>query len=140
MQPSSQPTALPAPTPSPSLALLHIAPGQSLWACLAPGSRVHATQGDVAIRLAPRLLGHALHSPPLALLRAGDHLPWVVEHRQATWVQLGSATQSPAEVRVVEGTPVPGLGQRAWRRLRRAFAVDGTARTQEAHGALHTAR
>lgn len=136
MKPRPQPTAIPTP-----FLTLHIAPGQSLWACLAPGSRVHATRGDVAIRLAPRSLGHALHSPPLARLKAGDHLPWVVEHRQATWVQLGSATQGPAEVRIVEGTPVPGLGEKAWRRLRRAFSAGGKARKEGTlGGALHAAR
>ena len=118
---------------------LRMAPGQSLWACLAPGSQLHATEGAVAIRVAPRVQGEVLHSPPTALLRAGDHLAWM-EQRQATWVQLGCATHGPAEVAIMEGPPAPGLATTAWNLLRRAVAARAQARTNAAPAGLPTAQ
>ncbi|EER59880.1 hypothetical protein AcdelDRAFT_2550 [Acidovorax delafieldii 2AN] len=118
---------------------LRMAAGQSLWACLAPGSRLHATQGTVAMRVAPRVQGQVLHSPPVALLRAGDHMVWM-EHRQATWVQLGCATHGPAEVVIVEDLSAPGLAATAWNLLRGAVAARAPARTNAAPAGLPTAQ
>lgn len=131
MQSHAQPAATATPL------TLRMAPGRGLWACIAPGSLLHATQGAVAIRVAPRVLGQVLHSPPVALLRAGDHLAWM-EYRQATWVQLGCATHGSAEVIITESPPTPGLAITAWNLLRRAAAVRAKAPRDATAAALHT--
>lgn len=115
MSPRTPPTAATQP-PS-----LRVAPGQSLWTCLEPGCRLYATQGEVALRLAPRFHSHMAHRAPLTLLKAGEQFPCTDSHH-AIWVELGNTTRGPAEVKVVHGLPQPGLARKAWALLRSAFA------------------
>jgi hypothetical protein len=135
MKSHPHPAALTAPL------IVQIAPGQILWACLAPGSILHTTQGEVAIRSAPRIHGHTMDSHPQAVLKAGT--PWQpTEHHQATWVQLGSATRGPAEIKIVESArQQPGWRQKAWRQLlRRIFADRRNASKNRTPGAWHAAQ
>lgn len=106
-------------TPPPPLTL-YLAPGQGLWFCLTPGSTLHTTQGEVTIHFSPHSCGQTLLTPPHALLRAGEHLPWNGQ-TQATWVQLHNPLRGPAQIELMEGVPAPGLLQNIWRGLRTAF-------------------
>lgn len=132
------PRTPPIATTAARTSTVHIKPGQIVWACLAPGSLLQATQGRVSVQPAPRVEGCMPHLPPPTLLKAGEHLPWM-DRRHATWVQLGSATTGPAEIRITDSAPQPGLGQKAWQLLRRAFTDRKSLRSGGVHGALHTA-
>lgn len=134
MTPHSQSATTAAPR------VVHIAPGQSLWACLAPGTILHATQGEVAIRLASCIHEHAIEFPAQTVLKAGTPLP-LGERHHATWALLRNPTHSPAEVRVVESPPEPGLIQKAWALVRvRIFGGRRKAHRNATHGAFHAAQ
>ncbi|WP_010463477.1 hypothetical protein [Acidovorax radicis] len=118
---------------------VHIASGQILWVCLPPGSVLHTTQGEITILSAPCSYGYAVHSPPRAVLKAGAQLP-LPRHDRATWMQLSSTTDGPAEIKIVESMPEAGLRQKAWALLRTIFAGRKKEQPDGAYGALHAAR
>lgn len=127
------------PQATTTAATVHITSGQILWVCLPPGSTLHTIRGEATVRSTPSACGHAVHSPPQAILKAGA--PWPLpKHDQATWVQLGSATRGPAEVHIVENTPEPGPLRRAWALLRTNFAGHKKEQPDGAYGAWHAAR
>jgi len=126
-----------APPPPRTLGL---PPGQDLWLCLAPGSTLHTTQGEVVIRFSPCACGQTLQAPQHTLLKAGEHLPWNGQ-AQAAWVQLHNPRRGPAEVQLVEAAPAPGLRQKIWHGLRTAFKTPKkAAKDPGQRGALHAAR
>lgn len=118
-------------------ATFSIAPGQSLWTCLAPGSSLLITQGRVAIRPAPHPGGQAASLPPIAVMDAGEHLVWHASPPQAAWIQIDSTARQAAEVTVVEKAQAPGLASKVWGRLQRTFlgARDGAIKARGAGGA-----
>ena len=118
----------------------HLAPGQGIWICLAPGSTLRTTRGDVAVHWGPQACGQALQTPPPTLLKAGQHLPWNGQ-AQAVWLQLHNTWHRSAEIQFMEATPAPGLWQRIWRGLRAPLQSPREAAKDSGHGgALHAAR
>lgn len=117
-------------------ATFSIAPGQSLWACLAPGSSLLITQGRVTIRLAPHPGGQTASLPPVAVMDAGEYLVWHARPPQAAWVQIDSTARQAAEITVVEKAPVPGLVSkiREWMQCTFYGARDGASRKREGRG------
>lgn len=126
------------PTTPPLLAL---GPGQSLWLCLPPGSALHTSQGEVAVRWAPTACGEALHTPPHTRLKEGEHLP-LSGQTQATWVQLHNPFHHPAQIQLVKAAPaVPGLLLKIMQGLRTALRRPRkAAKNLGHHGALRTVR
>lgn len=99
---------------------LVIAPGQSLWLGLKPGSTLQATRGRVAVHRSPQACGHAMYTPSPFLLQAGEPVHCNSEP-QAAWVQLHNPTRSPAELVLVETVHAPAWWVAMWQRLRRAL-------------------
>ena len=118
MSPHSLSTTFSPPLPLPS--------GGSLWLCLPPGSTLRPTQGTISVRWAPQPCGHALHTPPMTLLTAGEPLAWSGT-AQAIWVQLYNTTHEPAAVQLEEAAPTPTLWPKIWRELRAALRRSGNA-------------
>ena len=130
MHPHTRPVS-----PSPSGPTAALAPGQSLWLCLAPKEALRATRGEVAVRFAPQSCGPVLHTPPHAVLRAGEHLPCPTPGGAAVWVQLSNPVCQPAEVQVMQAPPGTGLLQPLVRRLRHLLAGRRQVREATALGA-----
>ncbi|WP_462388049.1 hypothetical protein [Acidovorax sp. Q11] len=127
-------------TPPPPLTQ-HLAPGQGNWICLAPGSTLRTTRGEVAVHWPPQDCGQASQTPPPpTVLKAGQHLPWSGQ-AQAVWIQLHNPWHRPAEIQLMEATPAPGLWQTIWCGLRAALQSPRKAAKDSDHGgALHAAR
>ena len=119
----------------------HLAPGQGIWICLAPGSTLRTTRGDVAVHWGPQACGQASQTPPPpTLLKAGQHLPWNGQ-AQAVWIQLHNPRDCPAEIQLMEAAPAPGPWQKIWHGLRAALQSPRKAAKDSGHGrALHAAR
>ena len=132
----SQQSAPSAPLPVTTLGL---ARGQSYWLCLAPGSALRTTRGEVAVRFAPGTCGPAVHSLPPTVLKAGACLPWAGQ-TQAAWIQVDNNLDSPAEIQWMEGVTAPGAGQTVWQWLRSAWAARRMGRTDLACGTAHATR
>ncbi|MDH4418750.1 MAG: hypothetical protein QE485_16190 [Acidovorax sp.] len=118
----------------------NLAPGQSAWICLVPGSTLRTTQGDVTVHWPPQACGLTLHAPPPSLLGAGQHLPQNGQ-AQAVWLQLHNPLHRFAEVQLMEAAAAPRPWQRVWRGLRAAVQSPRKAATDSGHSeALHAAR
>lgn len=118
----------------------HLTPGQGIWICLAPGSTLRTTRGDVAVHWPPQACGQGLQTPPPTWLEAGQHLPWNGQ-AQAVWLRLHNPRQHPAEIQLTEAAPAPGLWQQIWRGLRTTRQSPRKAAKGSGHGgALHAAR
>ena len=103
-----------SPTAAPSQPL-NLAPGHSLWLCMAPGSTLYAAAGHVAVHWAPQACGDATHTPPHTLLHAGEALP-CDRLAQTAWVQLHNPTRRPAELQWTAAAPAPEWWQGLWQR------------------------
>ncbi len=128
-------------TPTTPPTQLALGPGQNLWLCLPPGSALHASQGEVAVRWAPADCGGALHTLPHTRLTAGEHLPWS-GRAPATWVQLHNPSHHPAQIQLEEATPwAAGRLTTILQRLRAALRhPEKAAKNPGHHGAWHSAR
>lgn len=124
------------PRPQP----LTLEPGQSLWMCLLPGSTLHATHGEVAVRWSPATCGQTWHTPPLTRLRAGEQLLGN-DQRQPVWVQLHNPQPAAATIQLTEVAPTPGFLETLWCSLRAVLSsAKKSARGPGDHGGWNTAR
>lgn len=132
---------MPSHTPAPSPTTL--SPGQSLWLCLAPGTTLQATLGEVAVQwatAAPLANGLTWYAPLQTRLQAGEQLSWTGQ-TQAVWVQLHAAHASTSQIQLLEMAAGPGLLKKSWHQLRAAFSASSKAAKGAGYrSGLHTAR
>lgn len=136
----SLPYAMPSSPPSPTI--LHLARGQSLWLCLAPGSALRTARGEVTVRFAPQVWGQPVYAPAATVLKAGADLAWPGQG-QAAWVQVENLLNDRAEIQLWESAQAPSLLRRAWQGLQATLAGRSRSRTGRRRNydtALHPTR